>query len=96
MFLSRLQEACVFLEYAAIRDDQNSLPPGELLRLGRGDAFLGALSGQALIRVDLDGTDATRGDEWDMGHRVREVEQAPDGSIWLLTDEGQVLRLTPP
>ena len=40
MFLSRLQEACVFLEYAAIRDDQNSLPPGELLRLGRGDAFL--------------------------------------------------------
>lgn len=62
----------------------------------RGDAFLGALSGEALIRVDLDGTDAAEGDQWDLGQRIREVEQAPDGSIWLLTDEGQVLRLTAP
>ena len=62
----------------------------------RGDAFLGALSGQALIRVDLDGTEAAEGDQWDLGQRIREVEQAPDGTIWLLTDEGQVLRLTAP
>jgi glucose/arabinose dehydrogenase len=62
----------------------------------RGDAFLGALSGQALIRVDLDGTQATEGDQWDLGQRIREVEQAPDGTIWLLTDEGQVLRLIAP
>ncbi len=62
-----------------------------------GDAFIGALSGQALIRVDLDGTSAAKGDEWDFGDRVREVEQAPDGSIWLLTDgsSGRLLRLTP-
>ena len=59
----------------------------------QGDAFLGALSGQALIRVDLDGTEAAEGDQWDLGQRIREVEQAPDGAIWLLTDEGQVLRL---
>jgi aldose sugar dehydrogenase len=62
----------------------------------RGDVFLGALSGQGLIRVDLDGTEAVEGDQWDLGRRVREVEQAPDGTIWLLTDEGQVLRLTAP
>jgi len=62
----------------------------------RGDAFLGALSGQALIRVDLNGTEAAEGDQWDVGRRVREVEQAPDGTIWLLTDEGQVLQLTAP
>ena len=62
----------------------------------RGDAFLGALSGQALIRVDLDGTEATEGDQWDLGQRIREVEQAPDGTIWLLTDEGRVLRLIAP
>lgn len=62
----------------------------------RGDAFLGALSGQALIRVDLDGAEAADGDQWDLGQRIREVEQAPDGTIWLLTDEGQVLRLTAP
>ena len=62
----------------------------------KGDAFLGALSGQGLIRVDLDGTEATKGDQWDLNQRIREVEQAPDGTIWLLTDEGQVLRLTAP
>lgn len=63
----------------------------------RGDAFIGALSGQALIRVDLDGTEATKGDQWGMGQRIREVEQGPDGSLWLLEDGagGRLLKLTP-
>ena len=69
---------------------------GSMFPQWQGDAFVGALSGQALIRVDLDGTDAGKGDQWDLGERVREVEQAPDGAIWLLTDEGQVLRLAAP
>ena len=69
---------------------------GSMFPQWQGDAFLGALSGEALIRVDLDGTDAAEGDTWGMDHRVREVEQAPDGSIWLLTDEGQLLRLVAP
>jgi glucose/arabinose dehydrogenase len=69
---------------------------GSMFPQWQGDAFVGALSGQALIRVDLDGTDASKGDQWDLGERVREVEQAPDGAIWLLTDEGQVLRLAAP
>jgi glucose/arabinose dehydrogenase len=69
---------------------------GTMFPQWRGDAFVGALSGEALIRVDLNGTDAAKGDQWDLGQRVREVEQAPDGAIWLLTDEGQVLRLTAP
>lgn len=69
---------------------------GEMFPQWQGDAFLGALSAESLIRVDLDGTNATEGDTWEMDHRVREVEQAPDGSIWLLTDEGQLLRLVAP
>jgi glucose/arabinose dehydrogenase len=69
---------------------------GSMFPQWQGDAFLGALSGEALIRVDLDGTDAAEGDTWELGQRVREVEQAPDGSIWLLTDEGQVQRFTAP
>ena len=37
-------------------------------------------------------------DTWPMGQRIREVEQAPDGSIWLLEDApgGRLLRLAPP
>lgn len=63
----------------------------------RGDAFVGALSGQALWRVHLDGTTATKADEWPMGARIREVEQGPDGTIWLLEDgpNGRLLHLTP-
>ncbi len=71
---------------------------GQAFPQWQGDAFLGALSGRALIRVDLDGTNASKADQWDMGARIREVEQGPDGSIWLLEDEpsGRMLKLTPP
>ncbi|ESQ87710.1 hypothetical protein ABAC460_18730 [Asticcacaulis sp. AC460] len=66
----------------------------------KGDMFITALSGQSLIRVDLDGDKATKVDRWDMETRVREVEQGPDGDIWLLEDGsgdpgGRLLRLTP-
>lgn len=80
-----------------------SISPGSLMIYSgsefpdySGDAFIGALSGEALIRVALDGTRASKGDEWAFGDRVREVEQAPDGSIWVLLDGsgGKLLRLT--
>ena len=62
-----------------------------------GDAFLPALSGTGLLRVALDGERASKGDYWDLGSRVREVEQGPDGSIYVLRDgsDGALLRLTP-
>lgn len=64
----------------------------------RGDAFLGGLSGEALIRVAFDGTRAREADRFAMGQRIREVEQGPDGAIWLLEDEpgGRLLKLTAP
>lgn len=70
---------------------------GKLFPKWQGDAFIGALSGQALIRVDLNGTNASKGDEWPMGARIREVEQGPDGAIWLLQDKdgAKLLKLTP-
>lgn len=66
----------------------------------KGDLFMGGLSGMALIRIDLNGTNAAKGDQWDMGTRIREVEEGPDGAIWLLEDgtgggNGKLLRLTP-
>jgi aldose sugar dehydrogenase len=62
----------------------------------KGDALIGALSGQALIRVDIDGAKATKADQWDMETRIRDVEQGPDGDIYLLEDgEGRLLRLSP-
>ncbi len=72
---------------------------GALFPQWKGDAFIGGLSSQSLVRVDLDGTAATKGDQWAMGARIREVEQGPDGAIWVLEDggdsQGRLIKLTP-
>lgn len=70
---------------------------GDLFPGWKGDALIGALSGEALFRVDLDGEDATLAANWPMGARIREVEEAPDGAIWLLQDgpDATLLELRP-
>lgn len=73
---------------------------GDMFKEWKGSAFLGGLGAKALVRVKLDGENATKADQWDMGARIREVEQGPDGAIWLLEDgyrgsEGRLLKLTP-
>ena len=70
---------------------------GRLFPQWRGDAFIGALSGQALIRVHLAGETATKADRWDMGARIRDVAQGPDGAIYVLEDGAgaKLLKLTP-
>jgi len=73
---------------------------GKLFPQWKGDLFIGGLSSQALVRVDVNGTQAAKGDQWPMGARIREVEEGPDGAIWLLEDGGQgsqgrLLKLTP-
>ncbi|WP_375429509.1 PQQ-dependent sugar dehydrogenase [uncultured Sphingomonas sp.] len=73
---------------------------GSMFPAWRGDAFIGGLSSKALVRVDLNGTAASKGEQWDMGARIREVEQGPDGAVYLLEDgrggsRGRLLKLTP-
>lgn len=73
---------------------------GEMFKAWKGSAFIGGLGAKALVRVKLDGENATKADQWDMGARIREVEQGPDGAIWVLEDqragsEGRLLKLTP-
>ena len=59
--------------------------------------FIGALSGQALIRLQLDGDKITHEERLleSLNARVRDVRQGPDGYIYVLTDapKGQLLRL---
>jgi aldose sugar dehydrogenase len=70
---------------------------GALFPAWKGDAFIAALGGQALIRVDLNGEKASKADEWDMQARIREVGEGPDGAIWVLEDgkTGRLLKLMP-
>jgi glucose/arabinose dehydrogenase len=58
---------------------------------------MGTLRAQALVRLTLDGNTVT-GEERllaDLGQRIRDVRQGPDGWLYIVTDgnEGQVLRL---
>ena len=68
---------------------------GDLFPSWKGDALVPALSGEALIRVDIDGESARKADHWEMGQRIREVEQGPRGEVYLLEDGGRLLRLEP-
>lgn len=65
----------------------------------RGSLFLGALSGRALVRLELEGRNVVHEERLleDLGVRVRDVRQGPEGRLYLLTDapNGSVLRLEP-
>jgi glucose/arabinose dehydrogenase len=73
---------------------------GDMFPAWKGSLFIGGLSSKALVRVKLDGETASKADQWDMGARIREVEQGPDGALWVLEDgrdgsQGRLLKLTP-
>jgi glucose/arabinose dehydrogenase len=62
----------------------------------RGRGFIGGLASQALIQVEF-GDTPREVKRYPMGRRIREVEQGPDGAIWLLEDgaDARLLKLTP-
>ena len=73
---------------------------GDLFPEWRGDGFIPALSANGVVRVEFDGERAREAARYDLGARIREVEQGPDGAIWVLEDEkngsrGRLLKLTP-
>ena len=76
---------------------------GEMFDDWRGDALVAGLASHAIIHVQLkrDGS-AEEIARYDMGERIRSLEQGPDGSIWVLEDGGRagrgggrLLKLTP-
>jgi glucose/arabinose dehydrogenase len=70
---------------------------GDLFPQWKGDALIGALSGQALIHVRIRGDQASKADQWDMGNRIRAVDQGPRGEVYLLEDgpNARLIRLEP-
>ena len=72
---------------------------GSLFQNWRGSLLVGALAGQALHRLVLDG-DRVIAEEILLkgaGDRIRDVRQGADGALWILTDagDGKLLRLSP-
>lgn len=68
----------------------------DLLPAFRGQLFVGALAGQALVEVKVRDGRVTGEERLPLGKRIRDVRQGPDGALWLATDDtGEILRVVP-
>ena len=54
-----------------------------------GSALISGMGSKTLNRIVINGASATSAERWDLGKRIRDVEVAPDGSLWLLEDPPQ-------
>jgi glucose/arabinose dehydrogenase len=93
------------LEQPAFYWDPSVAPSGMAFYTGdkfpawRGSILVGALAGKLVSRLETSGNKVT-GEErmlQNLGERIRDVRQGPDGFIYLLTDssQGRILRMKP-
>lgn len=71
---------------------------GTMFKAWNGSALMGGMATKTLNRIVFDGKGGAKpAERWDVGHRIRDVEVAPDGSLWLLEDArpGGVFHVTP-
>ena len=70
---------------------------GQLFPYFRGDGFVGGLASQALVQLRFIDGQPREHRRFPMGRRIREVEQGPDGALWVLEDgsNARLLKLTP-
>jgi glucose/arabinose dehydrogenase len=72
---------------------------GDAFPAWRGNLFVGALVQRHLQRLELDGEKVVKEERLllGLGERIRDVRQAPDGTLWILTDasSGRALRISP-
>lgn len=69
---------------------------GDMFSAWKGDALIAGLGALGLVRVEVDGDSATEAARYDLDGRIRSVDEAPDGSLWVFEDGegGRLLRLT--
>jgi glucose/arabinose dehydrogenase len=70
---------------------------GEIFPKWKGNVLMGGLVAQGLIRLTLEGTKVSAEERIGLGRRIRDVIQAPDGSMLLLVDgvNGGLMSLNP-
>lgn len=71
---------------------------GDLFAEWKGNILVGSLTPGLLVRLVMKGGKVAREERYleDLDERIRDVRQAPDGSLYLLTDarDGRILRAT--
>lgn len=70
---------------------------GKMFPQWEGSALISGLNTKSLSRIIISGASAQGAERWNVGKRVRDVEVAPDGALWLLedADPGGLYRVTP-
>jgi len=70
---------------------------GDAFPAWKGNVLIGSLSRHGLVRLEVGEREVRNEEIIPIGTRIRDVEQGPDGAVYLLTDErrGSLLRLTP-
>jgi len=71
---------------------------GAMFPQWKGNALISGLASMSVNRIVFDGKGGAKpAERWDVGHRIRDIEQAPDGALWMLEDAkpGGVFRVTP-
>lgn len=70
---------------------------GNMFPEWKNSMFIGGLTSSGLVRVNVNGANAEEAERIPLAKRIRDVEQHPDGSIWVITDEdnGMILQLKP-
>lgn len=68
---------------------------GEMFPEWKGQALIGGLTSTGIVRVKINGENAEEKERIPLAVRTRDVAQAADGSIYVITDEknGKILRL---
>jgi glucose/arabinose dehydrogenase len=69
---------------------------GNAIPAWKGNLLISGLSSQGIVRLTLDGDKVTGEERIELGKRIRNVVQGPDGAAYALTDQkkGKILRLT--
>ena len=70
---------------------------GNVFPQWQGSILLGGMATMTINRIVVDGATAKPAERWNVGHRMRDIEVAPDGSVWALEDSttGGLYKLTP-
>ena len=61
-------------------------------------ALMGGMATMSLNRIVVDGHGGAKpAERWGVGHRIRDMEEGPDGSLWALEDDssGALFHITP-
>jgi glucose/arabinose dehydrogenase len=71
---------------------------GKMFPQWNGNGFISGMATMSIVRVIFDGKGGAKtAERWNVGKRIRDIAQAPDGSLWLLEDAnpGALIHVTP-